>query len=174
MFITSSGKRARTKLAEILVRMNYDKIKCLRFVKYPAPRRIRIFAQGEDKVIGHFGGTINEPYVIGRTISCYHSDRDQHKYFRIGDTICETTVMNDGEDEWYLTASRMDVEYSDKSTNAKGFGSHKSGAGGKSPKFPAVHLTRIPAPRFWPVPSFIQNPNSIVSLNFSFYSEPGY
>ena len=174
MYISANGKRARTKLAEVLVRMNYNKLKCLRLVKYPAPKKVRIFAQGEDKVIGHFGGTINEAYVIGRTIQCYFQDKDQHKYFRTGETICETTVMNDGVDEWYLTASRLDVQYSDRSTNAIGFGSNKRGVGGKSPKFPAVHLARIPAPRSWPVPFFLTDPKSFISLNLSFYSEPGY
>lgn len=174
MYISDNGKRVRTKLAEILVRMNYNKLKCLRFVKYPAPKKIRVFAQGEDKVVGHFGGTINESYEIGRTIQCYYQEKDQHKYFRTGDTVCETTVMNDGVDEWYLTASRLDVQYSDRSTNAIGFGSTKRGVGGTSPKFPAVHLTRIPAPRSWPVPFFLTNPRNFVSLNLSFYSEPGY
>tara|TARA_R110002050_G_scaffold157770_2_gene286417 strand:+ start:270 stop:794 length:525 start_codon:yes stop_codon:yes gene_type:complete len=174
MYISANGKRVRTKLAEILVRMNYNKLKCLRLVKYPAPKTIRVYAEGEDKVVGHFNGTIHEGYVVGRTIQCYHQEKDQHKYFRTGDTVVETSILNDGKDEWYLTASRLDVQYSDLSTNARGFGSYKSGEGEKSPKFPAVHLTRIPAPRSWPVPFFLTQPKSFVSLNYSFYSEPGY
>jgi len=174
MFISSNGKRTRTKLAEILVKMRYDKLKCLRLVKYPAPKRIRMFAQGEDRAIGHFGGTINESCDIGRTIQCYYQDKDQHKYFRSGDTVAETTVINDGDDEWFLTASRLDIQFSDLSTTAKAFGSYKSGKGGKSPKFPAVHLTRLPSPRGWPVPFFLKSPRSFVDLNESFYSEPGY
>tara|TARA_R110000772_G_scaffold156133_1_gene267188 strand:- start:2 stop:526 length:525 start_codon:yes stop_codon:yes gene_type:complete len=174
MFISGNGKRARTKLAEILVRMNYRKMNCLRAVGYPAPKTVRMFAQGEDRAIGHFGGTINEHCNIGQTIQCYFQKEDQHKYFRTGDTVLETTVINDGIDEWHLTASRVDVQYSDLSTNAKAFGSYKSGDGSTSVRFPAVHLSRLPAPRGWPVPSFLENPNSAVKLNHSFYSEPGY
>jgi hypothetical protein len=174
MFVSGNGKRARTKLVEVLVRIGYNKIKCLRFVGYPAPKRIRMFAQGEDKAIGHFGGTINENCDIGRTIQCYYQEKDQHKYFRTGDTVAETTVINDGVDQWYLTSSRLDIIYSDSSITAKAFGSYKSGAGGTSPKFPAVHLTRLPAPTGWPVPSFLEHPDNFVSLNQSFYSEPGY
>ena len=174
MFISSNGKRARTKLLEILVRLNYDKLKCLRAVKYPAPRRIRLFTQGQDKVFGHFGGTINESADIGRTIQCYWIKEDQHKYFRVGDTVCETTVINDKEDDWYITGSRADIHYSDNTSRAVAFGSYQSGEGIKSPQFPAVHLTRIPAPTGWPVPSFVNHPSSLVTLNESFYSEPGY
>ena len=174
MFISDNGKRARTKLAEILVRMNYSKANSLRAVGYPAPKTVRMFAQGEDKAIGHFGGTINENCDIGRSIQCYFQKEDQHKYFRTGDTVLETTVFNDGVNDWYLTASRVDVIYSDLSTNAKAFGSYKSGNGGTAVKFPAVHLSRLPAPRGWPVPSFLTHPDYFVALNHSFYSEPGY
>ena len=174
MFVSNNGKRARTKLAEILVRMDYDMPKCLRAVSYPAPRTVRLFTQAQDFAKGHIGGTISQGIDIGRTESCYQQKEDQHRRFRTGDTVVETAVINDGEGEWFIRASRLDVQYSDMTSRALAFGSYQSGDGETSSRVPAVHLSRLPAPNGWPVPEFLKNPITSVELNDSFYSEPGY
>ena len=174
MFISSSGRKARTKLAEILVRTGYNMPKCLRVVSYPAPKTIRLFARGQDIAVGHLGGTVNEHVAIGRTIKCYYQFEDQHRYFRTGETVVETAVINDGDGEWFLTASRLDVQFSDNTNRALAFGHHQSGSGEKSPKVPAVHLARLPFPTGWPVPGFLIHPDTAVNLDDSFYSAAGY
>lgn len=174
MFVSHNGRRSRTKLAEILVRMGYNMPKCLRAVSYPAPRTVRLFTQAQDFAKGHIGGTTSQVVEIGRTIECYDQKSEQHVKFRTGDTVVETAVINDGEGEWFIRASRLDIQYSDMTTRALAFGSYKSGDGETSPQVPAVHLSRLPAPNGWPVPSFVKNPDSSVELNYSFYSEPGY
>ncbi len=174
MFISSNGRRARTKLAEILVRMDYSIPNCLRAVSYPAPRTVRLFTQAQDFAKGHIGGTISQGIDIGRTVSCYEQKENQHVFFRTGDTVVETAVINDGEGEWFIRASRLDVQYSDMTSRALGFGSYKSGDGETSSRVPMVHLSRLPAPSGWPVPEFVEDPNSSVELNDSFYSERGY
>ena len=148
--------------------------KCLRAVSYPAPRTVRLFTQAQDFAKGHIGGTTSQVVEIGRTIECYDQKSDQHVQFRTGDTVVETAVINDGEGEWFITASRLDIQYSDMTTRALAFGSYRSGDGETSSQVPAVHLSRLPAPNGWPVPGFLKNPNSSVELNYSFYSEQGY
>ena len=155
----------RTRLAEILVRAGYHPRKCLRAVRYPAPRQIRIIAAAVDRHKCHLhDGKTQYSIAVGsgRIETVYNNPSQAHMRITIGEGIAESSVIQDGIGTWSISSSRLDVYYSDHTHRALIFGLAASGPGEDAPLIPMTHTSRIPAPFGWPVPAFLTHPDSAV------------